>query len=97
MMLPGSPHAGDLFLSWFIRLAIQGVDIVSLNWMLGAPRSGVNPLPPRSRVGTRTSGDGLYGRGCKGWAYPFPWFENYRNSMHSAETKIRRLRPGVGT
>ncbi|MFN9545788.1 MAG: hypothetical protein ACK6AD_01760, partial [Cyanobacteriota bacterium] len=45
----------------------------------GVPASGVNPPAPpprRRRGGPHTSVGWSHGWPCKGWAGPFPWFEN---------------------
>jgi hypothetical protein len=55
----------------------------------GVPSSGVtSPAPPPRlrRGGPRTSGGWPNGWACKGWAGPFPWFENHLNQTNHAQS-----------
>jgi hypothetical protein len=61
--------------------------------LTGIPTSGGIPpaLPPRLRQGgPRTSGDRHHGWHCKGWAGPFPWFENHLNQTDHAQDALCR-------
>ena len=54
----------------------------------GVPSSGVIPPaspPRRSRGGARIPGGLPSGWRCKGWAGPFPWFENHLNQTNHAQ------------
>ena len=54
----------------------------------GVPSSGVIPPaspPRRSRGGPRIPGGLPSGWSCKGWAGPFPWFENHLNQTNHAQ------------
>jgi hypothetical protein len=55
----------------------------------GVPSSGVTspePPPRRSRGGPRTSTAQPSCWACKGWAGPFPWFENHLNQTNHVES-----------
>ena len=58
----------------------------------GVPSSVKPPVPPprRSRGGTQPSCDRLSGWRCKGWAGPFPWFENHLNQTNHAQDPLCR-------